>query len=86
LTIPKSKAGTPRMGAAPLLEEELPELEPVPDPPVAVGALVIDPVPAAPAWLLIALQLDAGFGLCFEALPEKSQGLVFWVFVAVWLR
>lgn len=54
LSIPKSKAGTPRTTAAPLLEEEeLPELEPVPEPEpepaVAVGALVMDPVPAAPA-------------------------------------
>lgn len=75
------------MNAAPLLEVDvLPELEPVPDPPVAVGALVIAPVPAAPAWLLMALQLEAGFGLTFWAFPEKSHGLVFWVFVAVWLR
>lgn len=84
LRTPKSKAGTPRTTPAPLLEEEeLPELEPVPEPepepelPVAVGAFVIEPVPAAPAWLTTALQLDASFGLTFEAAPPKSQGLVF---------
>lgn len=82
LRTPKSKAGTPRTTPAPLLdEEELPELEPVPEPepepPVAVGAFVIEPVPAAPAWLTTALQLDASLGLTFDAAPPKSHGLVF---------
>ena len=76
------------MIAAPLLEEWLlPELEPVPEPEpepaVAVGAFVMDPVPAAPAWLLTALQLDAGLGLTDDAAPEKSHGELFSVLVAV---
>jgi len=78
LRTPKSKAGTLREAPAPLLdEEEPPELEPEPDPPVAVGAFVIEPVPAAPAWLTTALQLEASLGLTFDADPPKSHGLVF---------
>ena len=48
--------------------DELPEPElPLPEPerPVAAGALVIVPVPAEPAWLVIALQLEAGLALTF---------------------
>ena len=85
----KSNAGTPTTPAAPLLDVELPEpLEPLDplDPPVAVGALVTAPVPAEPAWLTTALHELAGLGLTFCAFPEKSQGLAFCVFVAVWLR
>ena len=68
LRIPKSKAGTVTIPAAPLEVDELPEPElPLPEPerPVAAGALVIAPVPAEPAWLVIALQLEAGLALTF---------------------
>lgn len=89
LIIPKSIAGTPTTPAAPLELEELePEPEPEPDPerPVAEGALVIAPVPDAPAWLRTELQPFPILGDTFCAAPEKSQGLVFLVLVAVWFK
>lgn len=75
------------MTAADLPVEVLLEVEPEPEPePLLlppVGVLVIEPVPAEPAWLTTALQLEASLGVTLLAAPEKSQGLVFWVFVAV---
>ena len=73
------------MTAADLSVEVLLEVEPLPPPLLLppVGVLVIEPVPPEPAWLTTALQLEASLGVTLLALPEKSQGLVFAVFVAV---
>lgn len=71
------------MTAADLPVEVLLEVEPLPLLLPPVGVLVMEPVPPEPAWLTTALQLEASLGVTLLAAPEKSQGLVFWVFVAV---
>ena len=53
------------MIAAALLVEVLPDLEPLPLLLAPVGVLVMEPVPAEPAWLMTALQLEASFGVTF---------------------
>lgn len=53
------------MTAAALLVEVVPELEPLPVLLPPVGVLVIEPVPAEPAWLTTALQLEASLGVTF---------------------
>lgn len=57
--IAKLKSGTITELAAPLLEDVL-EAEPVP-----VGVDETTPVPAGPAWLMIAWHCDDALGLCF---------------------